>query len=74
MSESKGSESLHSALDLALAEDRGALIVAMYEMNTTDLANLVEAAQLIDAEGVEILDGIESFDSEFVPGCDTEGS
>lgn len=44
------------ALQLALAEERGRLIVAMYEMETADLERLVEAAQLIDSEGVDCLE------------------
>lgn len=49
-------QQLHAALDLALAEERGLLVVSMYEMAESDLEALVEAAQLIDSEGCEILD------------------
>ncbi len=49
--------SMHNVLRLALAEERGLLIVALYEMTSTDLEKLVEAAQLIDSEGVQVLDG-----------------
>lgn len=48
--------SLFAALRLALADERGPLIVALYEMPTDDLERLVEAAQLIDSEGVEALE------------------
>jgi hypothetical protein len=44
------------ALDAALAEDRGKVIVAVYEMPLAELDALVEAVQLLDAEGVEAAD------------------
>jgi hypothetical protein len=48
--------SLFECLRLALAEDRGALIALMYDMPSTDLERLVEAAQMIDSEGLDVLE------------------
>lgn len=47
---------LHKALDLALDEECGLMIVALYELTADQLEALVEAAQLIDSEGCEILE------------------
>jgi hypothetical protein len=42
-----------AALDAALAEDVGKVIVAVHEMPLAELDALIEAAQLLDAEGCE---------------------
>lgn len=52
-------KSVFECLRLALAEERGLLIVALYELTSDELERLVEAAQLIDSEGVEILDALD---------------
>ena len=58
---------LHKALDLALDEERGLLIVALYELPSAELENLVEAAQLINSEGVEILDAAPRPSDQWTP-------
>lgn len=52
-------EGMVECLHAALLEERGLLITALYALKPTHLEALVEAAQMIDSEGVEILDGAE---------------
>lgn len=49
-------ESLFSALRYALDEDRGRLVVALYDLDEADLERLIDAAQLIDSEGQGVLE------------------
>lgn len=48
------------ALICALEEERGHMIVALYDLDTGELEALMEAAQLIDTEAQEILAGSET--------------
>ena len=43
----------HDALECALREERGDLIVSLFRMSDTDLELLLEAAQLIDKQAQE---------------------
>lgn len=53
------------ALTFALQEDRGKLIVALYEMPLAQLEALVDAAQLIDSEGQEAMQAREQESARF---------
>lgn len=48
---------LTAAFYAALNEERGLLIALLYGLPEADVERLVDAAQLIDAEGQEVLDG-----------------
>lgn len=58
------------ALLLALEEERGHLMVALYDLATKNLEDLMEAAQLIDKECQDILESqLREQSASFPPDC-----